>query len=249
MGIMASNSSPFDSDPEIENAHCSERSDEAKRLIETVLAAMPKGWSPLSEGNRGIDGTFWDEDEFRAYSEHCHSLGESRTIFWMGPSYSKRWWQLAVINKNKQNYQEAIDCIERGLQLEPDHPYLWMQRGLVHSCMTRYDEALFAYQMAESVRPWSPSEVRAWSLRSQGHALIELSRLSEAKQVYARSLELEPGDENAENELDYIDHLLDQQELRRRKIATPADLYRGYLEGGEDRLAEMLGDMPEDEEL
>lgn len=210
----------FDGESVIEDAFRHERWDEARCLIESALAAMPVGWSPLTETDRFINGAFWDRGEFLAYSRHVRDHGEVKSINWIGPSYSKRWWQLAVINRMQRKHEEAIDCIGRGLQLEPDHPYLWVQRGLILCAMARYDEALFSYQTAESIRVWSADSVKAWALRSRGYVLIELGRLSEAKNAYVRSLELEPDNENAEHELRYVRRLLDTQELERTKYPT-----------------------------
>jgi len=243
----------FDSEPAIEEAFSHKRWDEARCLVETDLAAIPDGWSPLADfepdGERGrvIRGSFWDPGEFQAYLLHVRGLGGSTSVYWMGPSYSQRWWQLAVVNREEGKYEEAIRCIEQGLQLEPDHPYLWVQWGLILCAMAHYDEALFAHQTAETVRTWSPDSVKAWALRSQGYVLIELGRLSEAKSAYARSLALEPDNGNARNELDYIEHLLDEQELRQSK-PTPADLFRGWQQGGKEKLREMLESMPEEDE-
>ncbi len=51
--------------------------------------------------------------------------------------------------------------------------------------------------------------------------------------------------ENAKTELDYMKHLLDEQELKRRNMNTPADLFRAWQEGGKEKLREMFEKMPE----
>lgn len=219
--ICVTGRSSFGDDPEIESAFSQKRWDEARRLIEKELAAMPSDWSPLCGKDSFVSGSFWDIEEFSAYSAHSRVRGETRMIGWISPSFSKRWWQLAVINKEEGKYEEALGCIERGLQLEPDHPYLWVQRGLILCAAARHDEAVFAYQTAASIRIWASPSDRAWALRSQGYALIELGRLAEARSVYARSLELEPDNENAKNELDYIVHLLEKQERQRTGSIQP----------------------------
>src|SRR6266702_3634228 len=101
MEIITDNGLPFDSDREIENAFSSKRWDEARYLIETALADMPAGWSPLIETDKDIEGAFWKLEEFQAYSQQ-HFKPQGKSIIWWPPSYSKRWWQLAVINRHQE---------------------------------------------------------------------------------------------------------------------------------------------------
>jgi Flp pilus assembly protein TadD len=89
-----------------------------------------------------------------------------------------------------------------------------MQKGLILSEAGRFMEALAAYQTASVIRPWAPPTVTAWSLRSQGYALIELGRLGEAQTMYRRSLDLDPENDVAQNELGYIEHLLEESDER-----------------------------------
>jgi tetratricopeptide (TPR) repeat protein len=67
---------------------------------------------------------------------------------------------------------------------------------------------LEAYRTAASVRQWAQPAVTARALRGQGSALIDLGQLSEARNVYNASLELDPESESAHKELVYIDQAL-----------------------------------------
>lgn len=201
----------------INDAFDNKRWHQAQELIERALAAMPTDWQPIRKTEAGIEGAFWDAAEFRAFINHHRGAVED-SIFWMKWSYSKLWWQLAVVNRSQGLRDNALICIEKGLELEPDHPYLWIQRGLVLSEAGRFQDALGAYQTASVVRIWSSPSVIAWALRTQGYALIELGRLTEAETVYRRSLELDPGNKVAENELDYIEHLLSEREERSKTL-------------------------------
>jgi Flp pilus assembly protein TadD len=47
-------------------------------------------------------------------------------------------------------------------------------------------------------------QMKAMALRGIGYSLVELGDLAGARQAYEQSLEAEPGNETARNELDYI---------------------------------------------
>lgn len=196
----------------IDSAMSQKRWNEAQPLIEGLLGSMPKGWSPLIETPKTIKGHFWDIEEFRVYSREFNALEKS--IAWVSPSYSKLWWYLAVIKEKQKLYPKAVECILRGLRLEPDHPCLWIQLGLTLTSVRRLGLALLAFEKARSVRAWAPRSVKAWALRSQGYACVELRRLSEAKRAYQLSLELDPHSETATSELAYVEHLLNQSSVQ-----------------------------------
>jgi tetratricopeptide (TPR) repeat protein len=192
------------------------RNADARDLIEQALGFMPANWKPLNEDEQTIRGAFWDMDEFLAYVDG-HASDQEKSIVWTTGSFSQLWWRLATINISEDRFDNALVCIASGLELEPDHPVLWIERGYIFNRIGRHREALDAYRTAATVRPWAPRKITARALRGQGSALIELARFSEAKDVYEASLELDPESELARKELEYIDHALADQE---RQAAT-----------------------------
>ena len=142
------------------------------------------------------------------------------SVLWTEVSYSKRWWQLALVNRKQGLHRNALTCVERGLELEPDHPHLWMQKGLILSETKQYALALTAFETAATARSWASPSVAAWALRQQGYVLIELGRLNEAKAVYGRSLELEPNNETAVREVEYIERLLEERDAKSKTVAV-----------------------------
>ncbi len=180
---------------------------DARELIEQALSSMPLHWKPLAEDDKEIRGAFWDQNEFLAYVG-SHRSDNEKSIFWTTVSFSKLWWQLADVNISEDRFDNAAVCIERGLELEPDHPVLWIERGYFFNRIGRHQEALEAYRTAASVRQWAQPAVKARALRGQGSALIDLGRLSEARNVYNASLELDPESESARKELEYINQAL-----------------------------------------
>jgi len=180
---------------------------DARELIEQALSSMPPHWKPLEEDDKQVRGAFWDQDEFLAYVGR-HRSDNEKSIFWTTISFSKLWWQLADVNISEGRFDNAVVCVEKGLELEPDHPILWIERGYIFNRLGRHQEALEAYRTAASVRQWAQPAVTARALRGQGSALIDLGQLSEARNVYNASLELDPESESAHKELEYIDQAL-----------------------------------------
>ena len=196
---------------QIETAIESERWEDARIAIEESLAVMPSDWKPMQRGDvdeSTLICSFWDNAEYMSFLANRRQQDGEMSVMWDDVSYSKRWWQLALVNRKQGLHRNALTCIECGLELEPDHPYLWIQKGLILIETKQYAQALSAFETATAVRSWASASVVAWALRQQGYVLIELGRLNEAQAVYRRSLELDPNNETAGNELEYIDRLL-----------------------------------------
>jgi tetratricopeptide (TPR) repeat protein len=201
----------------IDAAMCESRVVDARHLIEQALSSVPPDWKPLKEDDKRIRGAFWDQNEFFAYVG-SHRSDSDKAIFWTTASFSKLWWQLSDVNISEELFDNAAVCIEEGLELEPDQPMLWIQKGYVFNRTGRHLEALEAYQTATSVRLWAHPTVLARALRGQGSALIDLGRFSEARNAYSASLELDPESESAHKELEYIDQALPD---KKKQASTP----------------------------
>jgi tetratricopeptide (TPR) repeat protein len=191
---------------------------EAHDLLENALARMPDGWNAAQEDATSLQIAFWDQEEFFAYVGNRESKNE-KSIFWTMPSYSKAWWLLAVVQCEEGRHKNAILCLEKGLEIEPDHPQLWIEKGYLLNRLQRHQEALECYQHAAVVRSWAPKSQIARAFRGQGSSLIDLGRLDDAEIAYRKALELEPDNINAKKELDYISHA--QQEQARAKETVP----------------------------
>ncbi|WP_263366712.1 tetratricopeptide repeat protein [Edaphobacter bradus] len=190
---------------------------EALELLENALADMPAGWTAAREGEDVLQFAFWDQEEFFAYtgkraSEH------GRTLVWIAPSYSKAWWQLAVVCAEEQRLDNALVCVESGISIEPDHPRLWSEKGFILNRLKRHSEALRCYEEATLVRAWAPASQISRAFRGQGSALIDLGRLDDAETAYRRSLDLEPTNRSAPHELEYIQHMRQERAERKEKL-------------------------------
>lgn len=102
--------------------------------------------------------------------------------------------ELALILVIEEKYAEAIDLLQKALQLRPD--YDRALRGLAH-CYTQLNEAEKAIEMAERALAINPNHYRNWQAKSD--ALLLLKRYDEASEASQTGINLiEPGDEEAQ---------------------------------------------------
>jgi Flp pilus assembly protein TadD len=104
---------------------------------------------------------------------------------------------------------ESRRFVRKALALSPSNPQFLAELGATHVPDKQWDAMLETYIAAEeAVAVGSPDDLRtadlARALRGQGYALSELGRLDEAEALYRRCLQLDPNDEKAKGELEYI---------------------------------------------
>ena len=179
---------------------------EAEKILQDFVSKMPSDWKPLQETETNIVGYFWDQDEFMGYVKY-YEKSLKKSVRWIGPSYSKAFFRLAFISVERKDFQSALAFIDKALTLEPDNPGLLCEKAFILSRMGQYQEAYQIYLKATKARPWISDLQKAATLRGTGNVLIDLKKLDEAEEMLNKSLELEPGNKNAQNELGYIDHL------------------------------------------
>lgn len=193
------------------------RSAEARTVLETALQEMPEGWTPRWDDDAFLNIAFWNLEEFFACNDH-EIKRMTKSISWVGESYSRAWYQLAVVASKEKRFENALFCIDCGIELEPDHPELWSEKGYLLGRLKRHQEAFDCYVRAASVRDWAPPSQTARALRGQGVQLVDLDRLDEAEDALRRSLELEPESETAHNELGYIADVRRKREAEKKEI-------------------------------
>ena len=111
---------------------------------------------------------------------------------------------MAYIAIEELDYPTALVYLDRGLALEPDHPDLWHEKAFALSRLGQFEEARQSYLKQMDVRPWSSKLNTASAWRGVGNVLIDMNRLDEAEEALNKSRVLEPGNENAQIELQYI---------------------------------------------
>ncbi len=235
--------------------------EEARVQLRQVISQMPSGWRPIREDAKSIRVAFWNVDEFQLYVAYHkkNEAGGARNIFYDFPSYSEACYLLAFIDLEQQNTVEALNWLDKGLSLEPDHPTLLAEKALALQTMGRHAEAVELYLRATTVRPWATVAQRALALRGAAVSSIDLGQFDEAEQLLRQSLVLEPTSQVALRELDYIAYLrrggrqlkskasvsppsYSGEEDSRTAMQTPYTPYkRGNVIGGKYEVHDVLG--------
>jgi tetratricopeptide (TPR) repeat protein len=181
---------------------------EAEKVLKDFVAGIPSGWQPVHNFPDQITIVCWNKEEFLAFAGYNEKLQQSKKIVWLDePSYSQALYLLGFLADEKKNFEEAIAYFDNATALEPDHPTLLCEKAFAIRKMGRNEEAYNLYMKAFDIRPWAIAHQRAVALRGAGFALTELNRLPEAEALYKKSLEFEPNNDIALNELEYLKHL------------------------------------------
>jgi len=218
---------------------------DAREVLERTIREMASDWRPARDNGTTLTVSSWDVDEFTAYTQlkrRDASVSE-KVILWIDDSYSKALCHLSAIALHEEKFQDALFCVEHALLIEPDHPLLWSQKGLVLNRMKRHAEALACYRQAETIRAWAPVTHVARALRGQGAVLIDLQRLDEAESAFQKSLELDPLSDVARRELEYLADVRKQQLARKN---TAPWFVHAFVNQPEDPLTRELVALVED---
>ena len=103
-----------------------------------------------------------------------------------------------------EDFQAAHDAYAKGLLNDPNYDSLIMEDTLALAALHRSPEALGQLDAYLARNPDLPDALQANALRKRGYVLVELERWDEAEAAYKDSLKLEPDDETAQSELEYI---------------------------------------------
>lgn len=183
------------------------RLDKAESLLLGVIANTPSDYTNSVEDDEGISIKFWDQDDFIHYVTWQQDQGlATKNIHWIGNAYPRAYYYLGFICVKRKQFARAIEFLDRGLALEPTNAMFVLEKAqaLVHSGRKR--EALALYDQVEA-GPFVSGHKIAVARRGRGFVQIELGELDAAEASFRSSLELEPDNDIALHELEYIEHL------------------------------------------
>ncbi len=122
----------------------------------------------------------------------------------------------AFLSVRAQDADAAFRYLDRAQELAPHWAEPVAERAYLIGTLGDRAASLEIYQTALGLADRYPSSayLKPLVLRGIGFALIELDRLDEAQRAFETSLEMEPANEIARNELSYI------QKLRGRKATS-----------------------------
>jgi len=121
----------------------------------------------------------------------------------MDPKDAEAWYGLGRIRYTQQRFQDAADCFERALVLDPHSVKAENNLGLSYEGLNRTDDATAAYRNAIKWQQGSehPSEQPLLNL---GIVLLHQGKLPEAEQLLSQAAEIAPGDPNIREQLGHL---------------------------------------------
>ncbi len=97
------------------------------------------------------------------------------------------WYHRGQAFCSTRNYNQAVVCYDKALELSPDDPVLWRRKGFTLIKAGRYDEAAACFDRALSL---DPEDATAW--QRKGYALARLGEHNGAIACCDRALTLDP---------------------------------------------------------
>lgn len=108
-------------------------------------------------------------------------------------------------------HAEAATELDRAVTLSPQNSLYLSERGALYQMEKNWAQALKSFELAVSAAEFSPSRKknaelgRAW--RGLAYTYVELEQIDDAEAVLQKCIELDPNDQKARKELDYIGSL------------------------------------------
>jgi curved DNA-binding protein CbpA len=127
-------------------------------------------------GHAGVNGRYSGADIFRSAQG---GGGFDSNDVW---GWRNKGGALYALGK----YDEAIECYDKAIEIDPGSPVVWNNKGLALNSLGKYDEAIASYDKAIEI---DPDDADVWN--NKGLALNSLGNNDEAKKCHDRSKELE----------------------------------------------------------
>ncbi len=182
--------------------------EKAEALLLNIIENTPAKYSNFEENDEGISIKFWDQTAFIHYVTWQKQQGlTNKNIQWINNVYPRAHYYMGYLCVKKKEFDRAIEFLDKGLNLEPTNPIFICEKAQASVLSGRKEEALALYQQVNEISPYVGAFDIAVALRGQGFVLIEMGNLDKAENAFKSSLEIEPDNEVALNELQYIAHL------------------------------------------
>ena len=179
-------------------------------LADSLLDALIKEFEALmvdTKNNRYVCIRY-DSDYEQFLKEEAADLPgkDHRPINRVHASFSRALQLKGWIAVDQKEWVKAIDCFEKEMVYTPCESDQYVERGFAlnqsGTPQKGFESYQRAYDLAEAHGDNAYDKARA--LRGMGYSLIDLKKLDEATALFENSLTLEPGNQIALNEIDYI---------------------------------------------
>ncbi len=180
------------------------RFEDANSRLKTLLAEMPAGWTAITDDGTSVSIAYWDQEHFATCASKDSEHHGNRRVFFVQPSYSKAYFLLAYMSLESGNMTEAHEYINMASKLEPNHPMVFNEKGLILQKLGAHIEAVDCFDAVIHSKGCLTNYEKSRALRGRAISLIDLGRLDEAEQSLKESLIIAPNNSVALSELEYI---------------------------------------------
>lgn len=184
------------------------RLDDADSLLLAVIANTPPKYSNSEDHGDTMSIKFWDLPAFVHYVTWHRDRGLlDKGINWIGNAYPRAHYHMGFLCVKRKQFDRAIEFLDKGQCLEPTNPRFVLEKAQALVLAGRKQESLALYDQIAEIGPHVSPHALAVARRGRGFVLIEMNDLKNAEAAFQASLEIEPNNEVALNELRYIKHL------------------------------------------
>jgi len=88
-------------------------------------------------------------------------------------SLSKSWFKKGLDLSEAGKYQEALECFEKAIEINPKEEIAWYNKGVALTNLGKHQEALECFEKAIEI---NPNYEKAWY--NKGVALTNLGKVS-----------------------------------------------------------------------
>lgn len=176
-------------------------------LLFEVINNFKGEYIHIFQDGQNLYGKFWDIHEHLNFSYNFKEASKYDQIIWLPSAYPRAYYWIGFVASKTNQHDKAIIMFNSGQELEPTNPMFLIGLANSYNKLGDHQSSLELYSQVNEIDEFTSPKIKAVALRGEGVQLIELKRLEEAKISLYKSLEYDPNNEIAINELMYIDEL------------------------------------------
>ena len=173
-------------------------------LFDVIQSSRSEEYVYQYEEDDNLYIKFWDKNEYTHFVTFIGNETKYKKVIWLPSAYPRAYYWLHLIASQSNQYEKALILLNSGYELEQTNSLFMIGYANVYNKMNNHNQSLESYKKIGDVNPFISPKIKAVALRGEGVQLIELGRLEEAELALYKSLELDPKNEIAINELVYI---------------------------------------------
>ncbi|MCK4276995.1 MAG: tetratricopeptide repeat protein, partial [Phycisphaerae bacterium] len=158
-----------------------------------------------AEAHCGLASVFRKLARHEQAIRHYKLAIKHREMLWIPGNLAKTYSSLAIVYGQLKRLDEAADCYRRAIETQPNYANAQYNLGNILYKLGRYDEAIRYYEMAIENRGTLESrEDLAKVYNNLAHIHARLNQLDRAAIYYRRTIEIDPDNYSAMNNLAWM---------------------------------------------